>query len=81
MGTKSLVLDGAEIIRSINFVPHLKNSKKIKKNINFDLQCYFIMKIMFNGLNRPFELSNLTDAKHERFFAIASFSIYIYRNM
>jgi hypothetical protein len=34
MGTKSLVLDGAEIVRSTNFVPIYKIAKKIKKIYN-----------------------------------------------
>jgi hypothetical protein len=55
MGTKSLVLDGAEIVRSANFVPISKIAKNFKKNIKFDLQGYFDMKMMFNSLDRLFE--------------------------
>jgi hypothetical protein len=32
-----------------------KNNKNLKQNMNFDLQTYFNMKIMFNGLDRPFD--------------------------
>jgi hypothetical protein len=38
MGTKSLVLDSAEIVRSVNFVPISKIVKNLKKYIKFDLQ-------------------------------------------
>jgi hypothetical protein len=31
MGTKLLVLDGAQIIRSVNFIPISKIAKKFKK--------------------------------------------------
>jgi hypothetical protein len=53
MGTKLLVLDDAEIVRSANVVPFKKKAKNFKKNIKFDFQGYFNM---FNGLNRLFEL-------------------------
>jgi hypothetical protein len=33
------------------FYTHLKESKKIEKKINFDLQRYFHMKIMFYSLD------------------------------
>jgi hypothetical protein len=50
------------------FCIHLKNSKKILKNIKFDNQRYFNMKMMFNSLDRPFELLNLRyGVKHGRF--------------
>jgi hypothetical protein len=65
MSTKSLVLDGAKIVRSANFVPN--------------------MKIMFNGLDRPFKLSNLRygcEAREILYFAKHhSLTIYIYRHL
>ena len=39
-----------------DFVKYLKNSKKIQKNVKYDLQAYFNISIMFNGLDRLFEL-------------------------
>jgi hypothetical protein len=57
MGTKPLVLDGAEIVRSKNFVPIKKIAKKIKKIYNL-ISKDFNMKMMFNGLDWPFELLN-----------------------
>jgi hypothetical protein len=39
----------------MNFVALQKNSKKIPKNIKFDHQRDFDMKIIFNDLDRPFE--------------------------
>jgi hypothetical protein len=40
----------------MNFVALQKNSKKILKNIKFDHQGDFNMKIIFNDLDRPFEI-------------------------
>ena len=42
--------------RPINYVPILINSKKIKKNVKFDLEAHFIVEIMLNGLDRRFRL-------------------------
>jgi hypothetical protein len=47
-----------------------KNSKKFKKNINFDLQGYINMKIMFNSLDRPFELSNSRYRREARIYRV-----------
>jgi hypothetical protein len=72
MGTKSLVLDGAEIVRSANFVSIEKIAKKFKKNKKFDLQGYFNMKMMFNGLDRSSEFLNSIYGREARdvlFFA------------
>jgi len=38
MDTKSLFLNGVEIIRSVNLVSIFLNNKKLKKNIKFDLK-------------------------------------------
>ena len=38
------------------FVPILINSKKIQKNVKFDLQAHFNISIKLNGLDRLFEL-------------------------
>ena len=38
--------------RPLNFVPILINSKKIQKNVKFDLETHFIVEIMLNGLDR-----------------------------
>jgi hypothetical protein len=43
-----------------------KNSKNFLKYIKFDLQQYFNMEIMFNGLNRLFRFSNLTYGREAR---------------
>jgi hypothetical protein len=82
MSTKSLVLDGAKIVRSANLILISKIAKNFKKNIKFDLQGYLNMKMMFNGLDRPFELLNL---KYERevqkilcFAKHHSITLYIY---
>jgi hypothetical protein len=40
----------------MNFVALQKNSKKIPKNIKFDNQEDFDMKIIFNDLDRPFKI-------------------------
>ena len=39
-----------------DFVKYLINSKKIPKNVKFDLQAHFIISIMLNRLDRLFEL-------------------------
>jgi hypothetical protein len=57
MGEKSLVLDGAKIVRSTNLYSSGKYQKN-SKNIKFDLQRYFNMKIIFNSLDRPYGLTN-----------------------
>ena len=49
IGTKSLYLDRS---KNSDFVPILKNSKKIAKNIKFHPQAYFSMNIMLNGSDR-----------------------------
>jgi hypothetical protein len=44
---------------SNTFSTNLKNNKKIGKNIKFDFQRYFNMRIMINGLDQSFGLLNL----------------------
>ena len=39
-----------------DFVKYLINSKKIQKNIKFDLQVTLNISIILNGLDRLFEL-------------------------
>ena len=39
-----------------DFVKYLINSKKIPKNVKFDLQAHFNISIMLNGLDRLFEI-------------------------
>jgi hypothetical protein len=46
------VLDGAKNIRLINFIS-IQEIAKFLKNIKFELQRYFNMNIMFNGLDWP----------------------------
>jgi hypothetical protein len=58
MSEKKLVLNDTEIIKSTSFVPYLTNSKIFKKYIKFDVQKYFNINIMLNGLDQSFELSN-----------------------
>ena len=50
MGRKSLFF---ERFKNSDFVPILKNSKKILKNIKFGLQVYIHMGNMLNGSDRP----------------------------
>jgi hypothetical protein len=50
-----LILNDSEDVRSMNFVALQKNSTKILKSIKFDQQGDFDMKIIFNGLDHPFE--------------------------
>jgi hypothetical protein len=50
-----LILNGSDDVRLMNFVALQKNNKKFSKNIKFDHQEYFDMKIIFNGLDRPFK--------------------------
>ena len=54
--TNEVILDDSENFRLTNFVTSFKNSKKIQKNIKFDLQGYFNIEIMFNGSDRSFGL-------------------------
>jgi hypothetical protein len=51
----SLILNGSEDVKSMNFVALQKNNKKNSKNIKFDNQGDFDMKIIFNDLDRPFK--------------------------
>ena len=53
MGRKLLFF---ERFKNSDFVPILKNSKKISKNIKFHLHAYFIINIMLNGSDRRFGL-------------------------
>ena len=41
------------------FVKYLINSKKIQKNVKFDLQAHFNISIMLNILDRLFEIEKL----------------------
>jgi hypothetical protein len=50
-----LILNGSDDVKSINFVALQKIVKKFSKNVKFDHQGDFDMKILFNGLDRPFE--------------------------
>jgi hypothetical protein len=58
------MLNSSEDVRLMNFVALQKNRKKISKNIKFDHQRDFDMKIIFNSLVRPFESQNMR-YKHE----------------
>ena len=53
---KSLFFNGAELSKNINFIHILINTRKIPKNIKFDLQAYFNMEIILNGSDRLFGL-------------------------
>ena len=53
IGTKSLFLNRS---KNSDFLPNLKNSKKISKNIKFHFHAYFSINIMLNGSDRQFEL-------------------------
>jgi hypothetical protein len=50
-----LIFNGSDDVRSMNFVAFKKIVKKIQKNIKFDHQWDFDMKIIYNDLDRPFE--------------------------
>ena len=54
--TKLLFFSGPELSRNSSFVKYLINSKQIQKNVKFDLQAHFNIKIMLNGLDRLFGL-------------------------
>ena len=54
--TKLLFFSGPGLSKNSNFVKYLINSKKIQKNVKFDLQAYFNIEIMLNGLDRLFGL-------------------------
>ena len=53
MDRKSLFF---ELSKNNDFVPILDNSKKIKKNIKFNLHGYFSINIMLSGSDRLFGL-------------------------
>ena len=57
--TKLLFFSGPELSKNSSFVKYLINSKKNSKYVKFDLQAYFNIEIMLNGLNRLFGLWKL----------------------
>ena len=54
--TKLLFLDNFGPLKNNSFVKYLINSKKIQKNVKFDLKAHFNIESMLNGLDRLFGL-------------------------
>ena len=76
---------GSGLYKNCDFLPIIKNSKKILKIIKFGLLAYFDVKIKMSGSDRPFGHRKLRYRSHSTVFPCYAYYrslilyIYIYR--